>query len=127
MKELVDHHFPLIKEFRKQFKYSLKPWITKGILISIKTQNKLYRKYLKNKSEIKFKIYKMYKNKLTYLKKLSKSNYYQCRLKESGNMSDTWKTINNILHKPSKITSLSSYVKYEGKLIYEHEATFLMQ
>ena len=33
-------------------------------------------------------------------------------------MSDTWKTINNILRKPSKSSTLPTYVKYESKLIY---------
>ena len=37
-------------------------------------------------------------------------------------MSDTWKTINDILRKTCKTTSLPSYVKYEGKRIYGHEA-----
>ena len=127
IKELVDHHFPLIKQSRKQFKYSYKPWITKEILTSIiktsiKTQNKLYRKYLKNKSETKFKTYKICRNKLTHLKELSKSSYYHRRLKESGSTSDTWKTIDDILRKTCKTTSLPSYVKYEGKRIYGHKA-----
>ena len=39
-----------------------------------------------------------------------------------GGMSDTWKTINNILRKLSKTSTLPSQVKYEGKHIYGHEA-----
>ena len=77
---------------------------------------------LKSKSETTFKTYKTYRNKLTHLKELSKSNYNQFRLKESGGMSDSWKTINNILRKLSKTSTLPSYVKYEGKHIYGHEA-----
>ena len=122
MRTSINHHFSLIKQSRKHLKYSHKPWITKGILTSIKTQNRLYRKYLKSKSETIFKTCKTYRNKLTHLKELSKSNYYQCRLRESGGMSDTWKTINNILRKSSKTSTLPSYVKYEGKHIYGHEA-----
>ena len=118
MKELVDSHFPLVRQSRKEFKYSHKPWITKGILTSIKTQNRLYKKYLKSKCETNCKTYKMYRNKLTHIKEMSKSNYYQCRLGESGGMSDTWKIINNILRKPSKSFTLPTYVKYESKLIY---------
>ena len=76
MKELVDSHFPLVRQSRKQLKYSHKPWITKGILTSIKTQNRLYKKYLKSKCEINCKTYKMYRNKLTHIKEMSKSNYY---------------------------------------------------
>ena len=116
---IVDHHFSLIKQYQKQFIY--KPWITKGILTSVKTENRLYCKYLRSESETKFKTFKTYRNKLTHLKELSKSNYYQCRLKESGGMSDTWKTI-NILRKPNIYFTLPSYVKYEGNHIYGHEA-----
>ena len=118
MKELVDSYFPLVRQFRKQLKYSHKPWITKGILTSIKTQNRLYEKYLKSKCETNCKTYKMYRNKLTHIKEMSKSNYYQRRLGESGDMSDTWKTINNILRKPSESSTLPTYVKYESKPIY---------
>ena len=96
MKELVDSHFPLVRQSRKQLKYSHKLWITKGTLTSLKTQNRLNKKYLMSKCETSCKTYKMYRNKLTHIKEMSKSNYYQCRLGESGGMSDTWKTINNI-------------------------------
>ena len=35
MADLVDQHVPLVRLTRKQFKLTLKPWITKGILKSI--------------------------------------------------------------------------------------------
>ena len=38
--------FPLVRLSRKRAKY--KPWITKGIKISIKVKHRLYKLYLKN-------------------------------------------------------------------------------
>jgi hypothetical protein len=46
-----------------------KPWITKGLLKSIRIKNKLFYSGEKGK-------YKQYINKITMLTKLSKTNYY---------------------------------------------------
>jgi len=39
-----NHNAPLIKLSSQLTKLALKPWITKGLLNSIKTKNKLYEK-----------------------------------------------------------------------------------
>ena len=40
----LDHNAPLIKLSRKLTKLASKPWVTEGLLNSIKTKNKLYKK-----------------------------------------------------------------------------------
>ena len=47
---LFDKYFPYIRMSRKEFKS--KPHITKGIKVSIRTKNKLYKKYLNNPNDI---------------------------------------------------------------------------
>lgn len=64
---------------RKEFKFYIKFWIIQGLKVFIINKNRLYRYYLKIcicicYSYIKFKCYR---NKLNYLFKLSKSNYYK--------------------------------------------------
>ena len=42
-----------------------RPWITKGIRKSITKKHSLYKKYLNNRTEKAFNLYKSYRNKLT--------------------------------------------------------------
>ena len=44
--EIVDKYYPSHKLTRKEFKQTLKPWITTGILNSIKRKDELFKKYM---------------------------------------------------------------------------------
>ena len=72
---------PLNKVSNKEHKKTFKPWITKGILISIKRRNKLFNRYIKctnvNKKMELFKSYKILRNLLVDLLKQSKRNFYR--------------------------------------------------
>jgi len=58
LKNLTEIYFPKVKQSRKQYKVSKKPWITKGILASIKHQSKLFRKFLTTKTKQNHSVYK---------------------------------------------------------------------
>ena len=45
-KSVVDNHDPIKRASRKKHKLLKKPWITKGILISIKNKQKMYTNFL---------------------------------------------------------------------------------
>ena len=45
--KVIDEYIPLRKITKNEFKRRYKPWISKGILISINRKNKLYKKYIK--------------------------------------------------------------------------------
>ena len=62
MNELTNAYFPKKMLSRRQFKTSKNPWIASGILTSIKHKNRLYAKYLKNKSPTAHTDYKKYRN-----------------------------------------------------------------
>lgn len=64
--------FPL-KEKRCRKRES-KPWITKAILKSCKKKIKLYKKYLKNPSVYRKKVYRQYRNTLTSIIRRSKES-----------------------------------------------------
>ena len=49
-KELLDTHMPLTQ---KEFKPRYKPWISKNIITKITEKNKIFRKYLKSKNEVR--------------------------------------------------------------------------
>ncbi|XP_072180948.1 uncharacterized protein [Diadema setosum] len=58
------------------------PWITKGILKSIKTRNFLYKLHIRNPTEYNLNMYKVYRNKLTKLIRLSRRLYFSDRMKK---------------------------------------------
>ena len=82
---VLDKHAPMRLMSRKEKRLTDKPWITKGMLTSIKTKSRFYRKYFKNKidhsNNFKREIYKKYLNKLTHIKNLAKRTYYEKLLK----------------------------------------------
>ena len=55
----------------------LKPWISKGILKSIKVKNKLYSKYMKCLDPFWYNKYKIYRDKINHLIRNSKFCYYK--------------------------------------------------
>ena len=85
-------HAPLKRKSRKEKKLNSKPCITKRILISSKTKNKLYIANLKG-SVNDVQLYKTYRNKLTHVKEQAKRKYYQgLVLASKHNMKFLWKT-----------------------------------
>ena len=74
--DLVDVHFSKRRLSRKQYKSFTNPWLTTGILISIKHQQKLFREYITKNSAVKAQMYRKYRNILTRIKERAKVNYY---------------------------------------------------
>ena len=71
-----DSCFPLKKIKMSNYRLS-KPWLSKGLLKSIRTKNKLYKQYLTNQSSHYEIRYKNYKNKLNHSLRIAKRIYYQ--------------------------------------------------
>ena len=87
---------------RKEKRLNEKPWITRGILTSIKTKNRLFKNYYKSNSSDSFKKqqYKKYLNKLTHIKNIAKCSYYKSLIpvkKNKRNPSQTWSIIKDII------------------------------
>ena len=72
----LSQHALLRRKSRKEKKLNNKPWITKAILISSKTKNKLYIANLKGSAN-DVQLYKTYFNKLTHVKEQAQRKYYQ--------------------------------------------------
>ena len=94
---ILDKHAPIVSISRQQSKLMAKPWISKAILKSIKTKNKLYHKHCKNRKDIAyFNDYKQYNNLLTKIKKIAKQKYYTTQLNNNTkNPRKTWQIINS--------------------------------
>ena len=73
--QIVHKHAPLKENSRKETILITKPWITKGIVTSIQTKNKIFRKCYKRKDADLILVYKQYTNKLTTIRRIAKQNY----------------------------------------------------
>ena len=83
-----------------------KPWITKGILKSSKTKQRLYDKFLKSKS-YEHQIKKNYPKLFESIKQTTKSQYYSnLMLYYKDNVKKTWKIIKEVIGKGKLINNL---------------------
>ena len=71
-KSVVDKHAPIKRASLKKHELLKKPWITKGILISIKNKQKMHKYNFLNGNDAQKLLFKTYSNKLTKVKRLSK-------------------------------------------------------
>ena len=68
---ILDKHMPWRKLSRKEMRSQAKPWITQGILNSIKQRESIFRKYIEAKDPIRKEAlrtqYKTLRNRITYI------------------------------------------------------------
>jgi len=76
-KNVLNLHALLRPMTRSEKRLSDKPWISKGILKSIKTKNRLFRMFFKSNDLNKKAVYKKYLNKLPHIKFIARRNYYE--------------------------------------------------
>ena len=76
---IVDKHMPLKKMSKKDLKLEAKPWITPGIITSIKRRDSLLREYIKcPEGDVKNDLhvqYKVLRNRIVALMRLSKNTH----------------------------------------------------
>jgi len=79
-----------------------KPWITLGIIKSMKKRDELYRDYKKRKDERTLQNYKDYRNKIITLIKKQKEDYYKkIFLENKQNNKKMWQTFKDLIGKKS--------------------------
>ena len=69
-------------EVKVKFKSVQRPWITKGIAKSLKKKQKIYEKFLKNRTPKNEETYKNKKTLSETIKKRSKKNFYSEKLQK---------------------------------------------
>lgn len=116
--DLLNRHAPLKPKSTRFKKQQRKPWITNGILKSIRTKNSLLKKFIKTKDDFWFQRYKLFRNTLNRVIKLSKQNYYSSYFKDFRKDSKkVWKGINEILNRNTVKSSQIIKLNTEGKLV----------
>ena len=94
--KLLDKHAPYKTLSQRRAKQMQKPWITRGLRKSIKVKNCLFSSG--NKAQ-----YKIYRNKILILSRLSKKLYYHNYFSQNvTNMKNTWAGINSLINNKRK-------------------------
>ena len=100
---LVEKHAPMKTLSKRKLKQFSKPWITIGLKKSIRVKNSLFQSG-------NFAQYKLYRNKISALTRVSKKNYYYAFFADNlNNMKNTWNGINSLINgKKKKSRAISS-------------------
>ena len=106
---IMNKHAPLIK---RKVRAKRTPWINDDLIIGKQHKNYLKGEAIKSQSEHDWTEYKVARNLYDRKIKHTIKSYYQIQLsKNSGNIINTWRTVNSILkknNKNSKIYDLKS-------------------
>ena len=95
---LLDTYAPIQKLTKAESKLKSKPWLTRGIMTSIKKKNIIYKKFIKAKNSteknILYNEFKRYRNLVTKLSRISKAKHYHHYFTDhKKNMLKTWEGI----------------------------------
>ena len=124
LKELIkiiqdsyDKVFPLRKVSKRQMKKKRKPWMNYQILDMIKTKNKLFKKYLKNKTSENMNAFKAKRNKIKREIEKAKKQYYYTFFKNcNSDPKKIWRGINELPNKcQSAKSSLPNYIRVDDE------------
>ena len=110
---VLDKHMPWKKMNKKELKLEAKPWITPGILTSIKRRDTLLKKFIAcpegDRKKLLHTQYKILRNKIVALIKLNKKNHYhEYFTKNSADIKKTWKGIKSVINIKAASESLPS-------------------
>ena len=118
--ELLDEMAPVRRLSKKEINLLTRPWITNGILKSIKDRDRTHKSYLKeNNGDKKKEIYQLYKTKRNLIKILirqSKRDYYVQFFEENkSDIKKTWEGIRNIVNVSKKERVVPVQLNYRNE------------
>ena len=111
--DIANQHAPL-RLRRVKSEYS--PWMNNEIKKLSHHRDYLKKKAVRLKSSYYFEAYKQCKNQLNRCIKETKKLYYSSKLATSTNSKESWRTINELLNRQSKATTINE-VNVNGKSI----------
>ena len=108
--EIINKHVPLKQAFRRQKRLSSKPWISKGILISLRKRRLTFKSHFLLGNSVKKPYFGEYSNKLTKIVFLAKKLYFADSFDKTKNdpknMGNTRSPLPNKRNNPSSFKSL---------------------
>jgi hypothetical protein len=134
-KAYAEFHKLTTVKFEKSFPYkkitsqynNRLPWLTPAIKKSIIHKHKLYSKQLKFHTQDNISKYKLYRNKLNHVLRVTERTYYQKKIEEyKSNLRKSWKIINEVINRKKRNYIKNDYLNINGlrtsdpKMIADH-------
>jgi len=121
---IINEFLPLKKVSNKEYKRKYKPWITKGLQISIKRRDRLLKQYIKAKNIIvksaTYTEYKKLRNEIVKLIQTSKNNFYANYFHVNNkNLRKIWSGIKSIINIRDQTSSPPTCIQQNDKLLTE--------
>ena len=118
--EIINNNAPYITLSNKASKQRQKPWVTSGIIKSIKYKNKLFGKFIKSKEKFWYERYKNHLHMISKLISKSKKNYFRKFFQENHTKSKViWTKINEIIQN-KKRENEDIFLNTDGKIITDN-------
>ena len=116
---LKDQYLPLVTKRFNKLRHKLSPWITKGILVSLKTKIKLYNKMISQKNEIRKMLdrekYNTYNRMYKKIVRAAKCLHWQNKFEKSKyDIKSTWNNINIMLNRNNNKSSFPDYFTHNN-------------
>jgi hypothetical protein len=95
---LLNIHCPIKNTKLNKRNSPKKPWVSKGLITSIKTKDKLYRNFISKPTDDNKLKYTKYRNHLHSLLRIAKKTFITKEIEfHNNNMKKMWSTLNNLL------------------------------
>ena len=120
IEQFLDEMAPVKRLTKKEIQLKKRPWITHGILASIKDRDKLYKEFTKEidpilKSELHTR-YKRKRNMIVTLLRQSKKQFFAAYFEEhKSNVKKTWEGIRNIVKVSNKNRTSPTQLFYKNE------------
>ena len=124
---ILDKHLPLEKISKSQQKKgNRKPWISNGILASMKKRDSFLNKSIKSKSDEQkkhfYSEYKLYRNMIVKLCRKSKKDHYVNFFNDNvNNIKNTWKGVNSIISSSKSKSNSPNSIIINKQIITDKE------
>ena len=124
--KLLDETAPYKKLTKKETSLKISPWITQGILKSIKIRDQLYKSYstekIPNKKIEIYQKYKKYRNIIVSLIRKSKKRHYsEYFLTHNANIKKTWDGIRELIDISKKKSFRIQMINHNNKSITDNK------
>ena len=120
---LVNKHAPLKPISKHNQNLKQKPWMNASIRNMIKRKNKLFKQYIKDKSEETYKQYKQIRNEVTRCIQQQKKNYYEQLFSSiSSDSRKIWRNINKLMkYKEPRRNSICELKNKDGQVVKDSQ------
>ena len=124
--KLLDEMAPFKKLTKKEISLKNKPWISQGILKSIKERDKIYKNFttetVKARKDELYKKYKTYRNRIITLTRKNKNKYYsEYFLEHNANIKKTWEGIRQLININKKKTISIRIINQDGNSLTDNK------